>query len=328
MRGDRIYLHAILAASMKRMLGRGALFALPFILLTMFVGIVDPFDCLGFSNLVSDEVKSILTGRKLFVDEKNGTSTTSPFLWNKDNGFFSFRINNYYSYKFQIIDFNDIGYYIGYYTQNNTERPYLYKYNKSENRLIDLGIYSEFSLSAQLEKIGYHPTDIWLSSINNKGQIAGLFSYGHYDQYKKKYIAVGEEAFFCDGKIMNIIPLPQAPTKGAFVKLNNVGSLLVYLHDKKTTYFWNERCGIHSIPGFIGSRINDSDVIIGEGEDKTPLIWKEGEVLNLSEMFGWDVSKSYGINKFIDINNKSQLLCTNPSNVVYIIEPINSTTPE
>jgi hypothetical protein len=43
---------------MKRMLGRGALFALPFILLTMFVGIVDPFDCLGFSNLVSDEVKS------------------------------------------------------------------------------------------------------------------------------------------------------------------------------------------------------------------------------------------------------------------------------
>ncbi len=42
---------------MKRVLQRSAIFALPFILLTVFVGVVDPFDCLGFSSLVTDVVK-------------------------------------------------------------------------------------------------------------------------------------------------------------------------------------------------------------------------------------------------------------------------------
>jgi hypothetical protein len=42
---------------MKRVFQRSAIFALPFILLTMFVGAVDPFDCLGFFRLMTDAVK-------------------------------------------------------------------------------------------------------------------------------------------------------------------------------------------------------------------------------------------------------------------------------
>ncbi len=212
-------------------------------------------------------------------------------------------------------------YYIGCYKKNNTNYQFLY----NERNLVNLDVNSDFS--KHFEKIGYSPTNIWLRSVNNKGQVAGLFSYGRYDYNLRKFVTVGEEVFFWDGHIIHIIPLPKAPTKGAFVKLNNVGSLLVYTYDTKTTFFWNERRGIQSIPGFTGHKINDLNVIIGEDDIKTPLIWKEGEVLNLSEMLGWDVSISYcyGINKFNDINNKSQILCTNPSNVVYIIEPINST---
>jgi len=43
---------------MIRLLKRLMLFAAPFLVLTVFVGVVDPFDCLGVSNLVPDSVKS------------------------------------------------------------------------------------------------------------------------------------------------------------------------------------------------------------------------------------------------------------------------------
>jgi hypothetical protein len=43
---------------MKRLLGRAAIFCAPFILLAMFVAVVDPFDSLGFSSVISDGVKS------------------------------------------------------------------------------------------------------------------------------------------------------------------------------------------------------------------------------------------------------------------------------
>jgi hypothetical protein len=43
---------------MKRLLQRLVLFAAPFLLLTVFVGVVDPFDCLGVSSVVPDSVKS------------------------------------------------------------------------------------------------------------------------------------------------------------------------------------------------------------------------------------------------------------------------------
>src|ERR1700722_1371997 len=43
---------------MRRLLLRAAIFSLPFILLTACVAAVDPFDCLGLFNLVSEPIKS------------------------------------------------------------------------------------------------------------------------------------------------------------------------------------------------------------------------------------------------------------------------------
>ena len=43
---------------MRRLLLRAAIFSLPFVLLTVFVAAVDPFDCLWISSLVSEPVKS------------------------------------------------------------------------------------------------------------------------------------------------------------------------------------------------------------------------------------------------------------------------------
>lgn len=247
-------------------------------------------------------------------------NSSKTFLWSRTLGIRYLDIfDSNYNYG---IDLNDWGQIIGAYRSSNSDvcasyRPFFWD-NAS---VIDMGPGSEFC--KLFEPLGYHVMDINLTSINNNGEIAGHFSYGKFNEKKKKFVPVGQKIFFWDGDI-HILPLsihnhgyPQV------VKINNKGTLLVQINS--STYLWNCENGLQVIPNFLGKKLNDSCIILGNiypsYDFDVPAIWKDGTFITLAELLEIEninmmapvYSDNYRIEKlidFIDINNKNQIGCS------------------
>lgn len=234
-----------------------------------------------------------------------------PFIWSKALGLRWLDIFN--STYVKATDLNDLGQIIGSYQlvgSNEAMRPFMWDYGV----VTDMGPGSDFSKS--IESLGFHIMEIQLMSINNKGELAGYFAYGKYNEKKKKYVRVGYECFYWDGEA-HIIPLPvflvQEPN---LMKVNNHGAVLIC--DFYGNYFWRLEQGLETINNFSGSAINDSNTVLGWSSG--PAIWKDGVIISIGDLLGVaDIehlaplySDDYAIEKltnFMDINNKGQILC-------------------
>ncbi len=246
-----------------------------------------------------------------------------PFVWSKVLGIRWLDIFNSTSVKAN--DLNDLGQIIGSYSPvgSNTRKPFLWDYGV----VTDMGPGSEFG--QKIEALGYHVMEIQLMSINNKGEIAGYFAYGKFNEKKKKYVQVAKEAFFWDGD-MHILQLPQNRNlvyrdEEASIKVNNLGTVMI--PSDCSTYLWDLREGLRVIDNFIGLAFNDSNILLGRTKTMhegvcfwTPSIWKDGAIIELTELLGVSdinqmsplYSDNYGIenlSNFSDINNKGQIPC-------------------
>lgn len=243
-----------------------------------------------------------------------------PFLWTKSFGLQTIDVFN--SSYCQGTNLNDRGQIIGWYQRpDGSKRPFLW-----DNSIVtDMGIESDLSL--QLESLGYYVLDITLLSINNKGEIAGYFTYGKFNSKKQAYVQAGFVPFFWNGEAHEIAsenPLKYAPQ---MMKVNNNG--VVMMQSNFTTYYWNIENGMKIISGFDAVDFNDSLVMIGYMKkfdvsgnwDSCPAIWKNGVITSLAELLGVEdiyniappFSDNYEIEKITSINainTKGQILCS------------------
>lgn len=256
----------------------------------------------------------------------NGYKRTGGYgacLWSKSLGFYWL---NVFDSKHSIgIAFNDLGQIIGTYRPNpnsNDERAFLW----NNGVVSDMG--PESSFGKQLESYGYHVMDVRLTSINNRGEFAGFFACGKYNEMKKKYIVIGYLPFFWDGDahiifLNNDNPLKYPPT----IQLNNRSLLMIRLNED--TYLWDTENNARLI-GFLGDAINDNGVILGRSKHKillenceeweNPLaIWRDGNVITLTELLGirdlrnisTPFSDTYSIESLsgvFGINNKNEIV--------------------
>jgi len=264
-----------------------------------------------------------------------------PFIWSKAFGIRWLEVPN--STQTNAIDLNDLGQIIGSYLEAGSVvfRPFMWDYGV----VTDMGPNSEFSQS--IEVLGYHVMSIQLLSLNNRGELAGTFSYGKFNKKTNKYIAVGSENFFWDGDI-HILPKPEEYL--GIIKVNNHGVVLLYNYNK-TTYLWDKQSGFRIIDNFIGRNLNDSNTVFGETmqfearynqEFPKPSVWNDGITKSLATLLGVkDISNiaprcsddyliesldfSDGCNRF-DINNKGQIPCMGQiwgDQYPCLLEPIN-----
>ena len=113
-----------------------------------------------------------------------------PFIWSKTFGIRWLEVPN--STNVQAIGLNDLGQIIGSYLESGSSirRPFIWDYGV----VTDMGPGSDFSQS--IEALGYHVMDIRLLAINNRGELAGAFSYGKFNRKTNKYVVIGQENFF------------------------------------------------------------------------------------------------------------------------------------
>lgn len=231
-----------------------------------------------------------------------------PFIWSKVLGIRWLEIPN--SINVSAVDLNDLGQIIGsYFSQgSNTWRPYLWDYGV----VTDMGIGSEFSQA--IEALGYHVMSIELSSVNNKGELAGNFAFGKFNEKTKKYIVEGYKAFFWNGDL-NILPLPNdfQPT----IKINNHGIAMI---NSDHCYIWDIDNGLRPILDFQGRALNDSLTVFGYSSNGAPGLWKNNCIYPLADLLGISdisnmapyLSDSYDlerIDSFNSLNNKGQIPC-------------------
>lgn len=233
-----------------------------------------------------------------------------PFFWSKTLGFRWIEVFN--SNSVGVTEFNDLGQIIGNYYLNNRDRPFLWEYGVA----MDMGPGSEFA--SQFEVLGYHVMEIRLLTINNKGELAGVFCYGKYNQKTKKYVTVGQKLFFWDGDV-HVLPIEHSSV--STMSLNNKGELMIC---GDYTCIWNIMEELIYIPGFKGRKINDQSVVLGSAiseEETLPAIWKNGSVNTIAQLLDvenvLDIGPPYsddylieGLYGFEDLNNQGQLLCT------------------
>lgn len=251
---------------------------------------------------------------------------SKPFIWSKALGIRYLDVFN--SQNVSPKDLNDLGQIIGIYepveSNRGSWRPFLWDYGV----VTDMGPGSEFSNA--IEVLGYHVMNIQLISINNKGELAGYFSYAKFNEMKKKYVVAGYKTFFWNGDV-NILPLPNDTQPGC-VQLNNHGVILVNDSDQfdHISYLWDIENNLRPIADFSGITLNDSLTILGdkrikstkysEGYVGVPAIWKNNQIYTIAELLGvLDInamapylSDSYGLEKikgFYRINNKGQIPC-------------------
>ena len=243
-----------------------------------------------------------------------------PFLWTKSFGLQKIDVFN--SSNCQGTDLNDRGQIIGWYQRSDgSRRPFLW----DNNIITDMGIESDFSL--QLESLGYHVLDITLLSINNKGEIAGYFTYGKFNSKKQTYIQAGFVPFFWNGEAYEISSESSLKYAPQIMKVNNNG--VVLMQSNYTTYYWNIENGMKIISDFDAVDFNDSLVMIGYMKkfdlsgnwDGCPAIWKDGVIVSLAELLDVEdiynisppFSDNYEVEKITSIkaiNNKGQILCS------------------
>lgn len=246
-------------------------------------------------------------------DPSMGTETL--FIWDKILGFHYLNIFNF-SFDIKTSDFNDLGQVIGTYLPRGSAQPHPCLW---DNGIItDLGIGSEFV--QHIENLGFHVSDIKITSINNNGHLVGYFRYGKYNEKKKQYVDIGYKIFFWD-KDMHILPIE---SRYAFrnVKINNIGSILI--SDGCTTYLCDIQNNIKTFQNFMGLKLNDKNTILGErivsNNYETEIQLYRNEVFNsLSELLGVvdvkniappysDTYELESISFVYEINNNEQIL--------------------
>lgn len=243
-----------------------------------------------------------------------------PFIWSKELGLRYLNVFN--SANIQVADLNDQGQVIGSYFSSETglERPFIW-----ENGVVtDLGPGSEFL--NKLVALGDYVMGVTLMSINNKGDIAGCYHYGKFNERQQRYVSVGFKAFVWNGEF-HLIPLSETLTQLPYkLKINNRGTLL--LRTNKDTYLWNSKKGIQLLPGFNGIALNDASTVLGFkrisskiDSNEVPAIWRKDKIITLAKLLGIsDVtnmapsfSDTYQVERLetiLDINNNGQILCT------------------
>lgn len=242
---------------------------------------------------------------------------SKPFIWSKDVGVQWLDI--FGSKYISTTDLNDLGQIIGSYTPVG-EKPELVRPFTWKNGIAtDMGPGSEFSKS--IENLGYHVMEISLVSINNKGELAGYFSYGKFNAKTQKYILVGYESFYWNGNV-HILPFK---IRSLAMKVNNCGSVMVvsadYSHFLTNTYLWNLKNGVKIIENFEGKVLNDSNLILGtKPQHSSYLLWKDEKISTFEKLLGVEninhlaprFSDTYeieGLSEFLDMNNKGQIIC-------------------
>lgn len=251
-----------------------------------------------------------------------------PFIWSKALGFHSLDIFN--SINLQLTDLNDLGQIIGSYyvdaygdpkilpyppVQSSEERPFLWDNGIAK----DMGWGSEFA--QQIEALGYHVMGITLMSINNKGELAGCFHFGKYNEKQQRFVSAGYRTFFWDGDIHEISLPTSLQYQPYRMQLNNRG--VVLLRTDNESYLWSLEKGLQPLVGFNGDKLNDSSVVLGYKNDISggvPAIWREGNVTTIADLLGVEniynmappYSDNYAIERLdsiVDLNNNGQIVC-------------------
>jgi len=230
------------------------------------------------------------------------------------------------------VAFNDLGQMIGTsYMHSRGEEPLLW-----DNGVIsEMGKGSEFATN--FESQGYHVFEIQILSINNKGELAGYFCYGRYNEKQKKYVKSGYKTFFWDGNL-HVLDLASEARPPQVLKVNNCGVLLIresivdYFNDRVTemTHLWDVDNGLLTISDFYGTDINDSSTVLGFKKEhiccrdfnSVPAIWKNGQCITIAELLNvphlGDIAPPYSDQylverlhpeSFVGINNKGQIAC-------------------
>lgn len=224
-----------------------------------------------------------------------------------------------YGYS-QPMSFNDKGQIIGkieFYGNNGyyAHRPFFWE----NGTIIDMGPNSKFS--QEFEKKGYYILDLRLNSLNNKGEIAGEFTYGKFNERKNEYVKIGKKAFFWNDEI-HVISLPADSNNFAKIKLNNKGTVLILTETnyEKNSYIWNLEQGLKEVSGFMACDLNDENIILGQSKYMNrPAIWKDGYHISIAQLLGnkdlsnlappySDTYEVERIEKIIGLNNKGQIL--------------------
>ncbi len=241
--------------------------------------------------------------------------STGIFIWSKLFGFQPLDIKNVTP-----IGWNDCGMLIG--TISNgvgkCDSPFLW----NNGVFSDMGMDSDFAKN--FEALGYQlMSEIQLSSINNKGDIAGVFFYGKYNAKHKKYSYIGANAFFWDGE-MHVISIAPNTCWIEKIMLNNNGVVLLnlkYEGDYSKSFMWDIENGSRELKDFDAIAINDSSVILGRQRglaQNSYALWEDGKTKTLASLLGVSsleslsppYSDDYSVERIttlIGINNKNQM---------------------
>jgi hypothetical protein len=283
---------------------------------------------------------------------------TRKFIWSKIQGICSLSIFDPSDAHFQQL--NDLGQLIGAYNPHDEDNPnqmipFLWNNGVSTN----MGVGSEFA--KQFEDLGYKIISIKLMSINNKGELAGYFRYGKYNQKQNKIVPAGYKTFFWNGSA-HILPLLSDTEIPEIVKLNYHGVVLVTTSKWKneqtiltTTYLWTFEHGLQILPDFYGIDLNNAPIVLGYITDYSdnkeyhvyqvyqgslvkgiPAIWKNGQYVTVAELLGVSdihniispYSDDYEVEQILNIvqiNNKGQIACQGylwGENHPCILEPV------
>lgn len=276
----------------------------------------------------------------------NGGPGNNNFIWSKALGVRKLEIFGTHITPFAL---NDLGQLIGTYFDYSArkERPFLW----DNGVLSDMGEGSEFS--THFDVLGYQVMDIKLTSINNRGELAGYFCYGKYNEKQKKFVRVGYISFFWNGDL-HLIQLSSDIEQPEVVKVNNRGVVLLRNRIYDTckaqyignTYLWDIEKGLQPLLDLYGTTLNDSSTVLGYKKEYVncvdsrhiPAIWKDGCCVTIADLLGVEninnISPPYsdtytveGIDEVIEINNKGQIVCKGKlwgESFPCILEPIKS----
>lgn len=261
----------------------------------------------------------------------NCNNQRSCFMWNKASGFRIINFDQLFDRLLTQIDqnntvttiaVNDLGQMIGeYYMHSTGARPFLW-----DNGIIyDMGTDSEFA--KKFESLGYNITGMHLNAINNKGEIAGSFSYKKYNRKKDRMMDAGFKLFFWDGDIHVIEDeiFYRRYSSSNILKLNNNGVLLIqsYINDVPVSFLWSLNSILQSRANFSGTSLNDELTVLGyiSRDPYVWAIWKNGKCNTIADLLDvesiFDLAPPYGdscsiegIENLIEINNKEQIIGT------------------
>jgi len=187
------------------------------------------------------------------------------FTWDENNGYIFYNIPDLLGANkanMTFHDFNDQGQALvsgGYYINNDGNGWLQY------SAIFQNGNIEHLNFNEELEKLGYIVSSISPLTINNKGEIAGIFDYAKRHPFLEgELIPLGIKSFFYNGQMHVIHLSPWNPRNT--VKLSNNGEIFFnYTGGIGTVkaYKWSLKNGLHYLNDFIIIDNNDLGDVLG-----------------------------------------------------------------